>query len=244
MENLIPSFIETLGLGTFVYYIIRGLRLKITSLEGTIKIQNQTLRVMERRVEETEKIGATYKTWLADLPTDIDNYKTFISKTRDEIILEQQNQLEVTKKKLADAQKQIEESGNSGEVIGEHLRVLRALLSKPDERFIDKTYDLRTLSELDGRKLEDSVSLILKSETLDQFLNKAGFTVHLKEDAVPTDLLFKDRKTPDGEEVKTNARAHYSASDGWFATANGKIWLNDKRLDRFREEFNAIRAAI
>jgi ribosome-associated toxin RatA of RatAB toxin-antitoxin module len=199
---------------------------------------------MERRIEETEKVGSIYKNLLADLPTDIDNYKTFISKTREEIILEQQNQHEQMKRKLALAERQIEESGNSDEEIAKHLRVLRALLSKPDERFLDKTYDLRILAELDGRKLEDSVSLILKSRTLDEFLKQMGFDLQLMDEVVTSKMLFNDRKTPDGEEVETNARAHYSVNDGWFATANGKIWLNDRRLIRFREEFDAIRTII
>ena len=77
-----PSIFEMLGLGTFFFYLIRGLKTKINSLGRHSKSSEPDLSSDEKRYRETEKVGAIYEE-LANLPTDIDNYKTFISKTRD-----------------------------------------------------------------------------------------------------------------------------------------------------------------
>ena len=55
--TIITGVLEAGGIGVFMYYLVRGLRSKISGLEGTVRAQNQTLQVMERRVAETEKIG-------------------------------------------------------------------------------------------------------------------------------------------------------------------------------------------
>ena len=86
------SFFQTLGLGVFVYYLLRGLKDRVSSLESVINTQKQTLDVMERRVNETEKIGNIYRDLMASLPEDIDNFRTIISKTKDETIVELKNQ--------------------------------------------------------------------------------------------------------------------------------------------------------
>ncbi len=106
MEAVIPNILQTLGLGIFFYYLIRGLRLKITALEGTISVQNQTLEAMEKRIEETEKVGALYKNLIADLPKDLDNYRAIISRTKDDVILELNTEIQNKQKKLEEAEKQ------------------------------------------------------------------------------------------------------------------------------------------
>jgi hypothetical protein len=51
---------STTGLGVCIWYLLRGLTEKITSLEGVIVAQKQTIEVMDKRIEETEKIGEAH----------------------------------------------------------------------------------------------------------------------------------------------------------------------------------------
>ena len=74
------------GLGVFLLFLIRGLKIQIFSLERTLDLQKQTLDIMEKRIAETEKVGAIYKRFLEDLPKDLDNYRAVVLQLRDEAI--------------------------------------------------------------------------------------------------------------------------------------------------------------
>jgi uncharacterized coiled-coil protein SlyX len=41
---------------------------------------------MEKRIQETEKIGALYNKFINDLPNDIDAYQQTVKKLKDEVI--------------------------------------------------------------------------------------------------------------------------------------------------------------
>jgi len=50
--TVITGVLQAGGLGYLFYYLIGGLRTRIGTLERTIKAQNETLNVMERRVSD------------------------------------------------------------------------------------------------------------------------------------------------------------------------------------------------
>lgn len=242
MENIISGIIETLGLGIFFYYLICGLRTKIKSLEETINVQNKTLEVMEKRIIETEKIGDIYRNLISDLPTDIDNYKTIVSKTKDETIIELKNQNELAKKKLADAEKLIQESGNTKEVINIHLKVLKNLLSeRKDKKRIKKEYLLTSVCEFGGRSLENSVSLIVKSKTFEEFLNEMGFIASITEEKNIIDEIFRSGGGLFKGKPIYGATATESFGGGWHALVNEYIFINNQRLSEFKDEFSSVK---
>lgn len=244
MDPLLASILQTTGLGVFIWYLLRGLTEKITSLEGVIVAQKQTIEVMDKRIEETEKIGGIYKNLLSDLPSDIDNYKTLVSKTKDAVIVELQNQNAETKKKLDEAQKQIQASGSSQEQIAAHLKALKNLLSKPRNQFgHESELDLKNLCEFNERTVESCVSLILESPTLDEFLHRLGFHVELTEDITPSRSVFSDRTLPDGTPIVA-ARAAHSIDGGWFTVANDRIWVNQVRLGQWKDEFSMVKTIV
>lgn len=244
MSPLLASILQTTGLGVFIWYLLRGLTDKITSLEGVIVAQKQTIEVMDKRIEETEKIGGIYKNLLSDLPSDIDNYKTFVSKTKDAVIIELQNQNAETKKKLDEAQKQIQASGSSQEQIAAHLKALKNLLSRPHNQFgHESELDLKILCEFNERTVESCVPLILESPTLDEFLHRLGFHVELTEDITPTKSVFSDRALPDGTPIVA-ARASQSFDGGWFTVANDRIWVNQLRLGQWKDEFSIVKTIV
>ena len=134
--TIVTGVLQAGGLGYFFYYLIRGLRSRITTLEDTIEAQNKTLNVMERRVSETEKVGQIYKDLLNNLPKDLENYKAVISKTRDEMILELQNankQKEDELKKIREIDQSL--AGQPQKAAAKHLQVMRLLLEARNEDF-------------------------------------------------------------------------------------------------------------
>jgi gamma-glutamylcysteine synthetase len=86
--TVVPGVLQTGGIATFVYFLIRGLRHQILTLNVTVEQQQKTLEVMERRVLETEKFGEMYRRMLADLPADMEKFKEVISHLKDSTIAE------------------------------------------------------------------------------------------------------------------------------------------------------------
>lgn len=241
MEPLVTSILETTGLGVFIWYSLKGLKEQLTGLENVISAQKKTIEVMDKRIEETEKIGGIYRNLLSDLPADIDNYKTIVSKTKDAVIVELQSQHLETKKKLDEAQKQILASGSSQEQITTHLKALKNLLSKQKNQFgHSNELDLKGICEFNARTVEHCVPLILESQTLEGFLHQLGFEVEVTEDMLISRTLFTDRQLPDGTPL-TSARASHSIDGGWFAIANNHIWLNQIRLGQWKDEFSMVK---
>ena len=246
--ELVSSLAQTFGLGIFVFYLIRGLNSEIKSLKQTIDTQSKTLEVMDKRIEETEKIGDIYKNLISDLPQDIDNFKTIISKTKDETILELKNQHEATKKKLEEAKKIIERSEQGPDIINLHLKVLKNLLSEPKFKNLPfkREYELSKICEFGDRTLERCVPLLVESKTLEEFLQRIGFDIIEIEDEdrnIMKSVFSSDatsRKTPKGEPIKY-AVVSYSISGGWHLIANDEFYINKIKLDELKDEFSAVK---
>ena len=244
-SSYISSIIETFGLGIFFYFLIRGLKQKITALENTVTIQNKTFDVMEKRIHETEKVGDIYRNLMSDLPQDLDNFKTILSKTKDETIVELKNQHEITQKKLKEAQMHIENSKHNPEVIKQHLKVLKNILSKPgaDHTNIKREYDMAKICESGSRTLEQCVPLIIASKTLEEFLDKAGFDVEITNDMTVMKKVFvssESRTTPKGFPIQY-ATGSQSVTGGWHLIANDEFYINQMRLSELKDEFSAIK---
>ena len=237
--SYIASIFEALGLGVFIFYLFHGLKHKIAGLEGIVTAQNQTLEVMEKRIVETEKIGDIYRNLMSDLPKDLDNYKTILSKTKDETILELKNQQEITQRKLDDAQNSIEKSKENPETIKHHLSILKNLLSKED-------YDIARICEYGDKAIEYSVPLIVSSKTLVEFLTALGLEVEATEDTEITKEIFGKkgaRSTPKGAHLE-NATSTSSMGGGWYMIANNEFYVNQIKLEELQNEFNSIKSNV
>lgn len=245
--QLIISSFETLGLGVLIVYLIRGLKQNIASLNDTVTIQNKTLDVMEKRISETEKVGNIYKNLISDLPQDLENYKTILSKTKDETIIELKNQQESAQKKLLEAQDKIKQSAISPETIEQHLRILKKLLSKPKSSHdgLEREYDLAKICEFGDFSLEKCVPLLIDVKSFEEFLIAVGFSFEITEDSSIRNSVFgkkSNRKSPKGNPIKY-ATSTDSVYSGWFLAVNDEIYMNNKRLKAFKTEFNEIKDA-
>lgn len=86
--TLLTSLSEAGGLATFAWFLFNGLKTKIEALNRTVEIQKSTLDAMDKRVQETEKIGALYQKLVNELPDDIDKYKEVLRRLKDQVIAE------------------------------------------------------------------------------------------------------------------------------------------------------------
>lgn len=241
MEIAIVSILEATGLGVFIYYLFRGLSAKINSLEGVVTAQKQIIEVMDKRIEETEKVGGIYKNLLSDLPAEIDNYKTIISKTKDDVILELKEQKKDTEHKLKEAKEIIQSSGDPQEEIKLHLSVLKVLLSKPETENHKNEYYLKAISEFGDRSLESSVSEIVKARTLDEFFHRLNIKVTITNDDSIMKIVFsKNRKLPNGDPINS-AMASHSFERDWHVFANNQAWINEARFSELKDEFSTIK---
>ena len=243
MENFVATAFETIGLGAFFFYLIKGLKAKIGALESVVVAQVKTLDVMEKRNSETEKIGEIYKNLISDLPDAIDNYKSIISKTKDETIIELTNLHEDTKNKLEESEKMIKNSKNTKEIIGTHLNVLKNMLANPGGapgNARTATSDIAQLCQFGGREIDKCVPLIVESKTFEEFIKKAGYSLKVTEDDSVAKQVFNHGKDINGDPVQ-DAFATHNASGGSFVVVNNNIYANNISHKNFKNEFSSIK---
>jgi hypothetical protein len=82
MLILVSNTLEITGLFVYLVLAFRGLKLKITGLEGTISAQKCTIQTLERHLNDLEKWRKTYEI----LPTGLNKQIREIKKTKDEVI--------------------------------------------------------------------------------------------------------------------------------------------------------------
>jgi DNA repair ATPase RecN len=98
--TIVSSVFEALGISTFMYFLIKGLNTKISSLEATVKIQKETMAAMEVRLEEVGKLGKTYANFAEELPKYVENYEKLVSATKDRAIKHLESEVSIYEKKL------------------------------------------------------------------------------------------------------------------------------------------------
>lgn len=240
--NIILSVVEMLGIGAFLYYLIRGLKTKITSLEDVVNVQNKTLEVMEKRIEETEKVGNIYKRLISDLPTDLENFKAIVSKTKDDVILELKNANEEKEKRiteLRDAEARLKESTGQQSDTAISLQILTNLLSSEQPAHSHQKMDLRVISELGNRRIEDIVPALAASKTVDEYLSSLGYQITLSEEQPDIKTIFGDKDNPPPSRIEVGYAS--MGINGWFAVRNNELMMNRKKLDHLKDEFSTVK---
>jgi hypothetical protein len=241
MIDIWIALIQTGSLGVFFYFLINGLHKKIAALNNVVNIQKQTLETMEKRIKETEKVGNIYKKLMEDLPNDLENYKAIINKTKDQIILELSNQNEATEKKLRIAEEKIKNSGETDMIKNKYLKAIKILLGQHDlDESADKDFDLMTYCEYSKHDIEEYVKLIFLSTTVEDFLNKIGLNIIIyKKNAEIKNMLELLKELE--EEGIFSLNCCLSKSVGWYAIDDNVIYLDKKRFNRLKNEFNLLK---
>lgn len=240
METVIASILEVLSVSAFIFYIFRALQAKISGLESVVKVQNETLSVMDKRIEETEKVGSIYKNLMADLPSDLDNYKAIISKTKDEMIVELRNQNEIKEKKLKVAEENLTKSGGSEEVIKSSLVVLKNLITNKKGGGHNQQLDLTTISEFNNRVLEDAPALIISATTVEEYLSKQGYQIIVTEDQSIMKELFSSSEK--GRKRDFDAAMATTGQDGWYALKDNELHISPEKISSLKGDFSIVKS--
>jgi len=233
------ALIQTSGLGVFIYFLIRGLYKKIKALNDVIIIQKQTLEVMDKRIQETEKVGHIYKKLIEDLPNDLENYKAIIQKTKDQIILELSNQKEATEEKLRIAEEKIRKSGEKD--IIRYLKAIKIILGKYSfDESGEADFNLFKYCEYSKYDVEECIKLLFLSNTVEDFVKSIGFSIKFynKEKRIEKmseliEELFLEKEVFMSCEI--------SEFIGWYAIYDGLIYLNEKRFNRLKNEYSILK---
>jgi diguanylate cyclase (GGDEF)-like protein len=100
MDELLKAILEGSGISVFVYFVIRGMRKEISTLNETVKQQNQIFDAMSKRISETEKMAESYKKWWEELQESYDKHKAALLRTKNEYINELEMAVEQKDEKL------------------------------------------------------------------------------------------------------------------------------------------------
>lgn len=240
-KDIIIMVFQTGGLGTFLYFLIRGLYKKIEAMNDVINIQKQTLETMNTRIQETEKIGHIYRKLIEDLPKDLENYNTIIKRTKDHIIFELTNEKEAVEKKLMLAEEKIKLSDETELIKNKYLKALKIIFGKNiSDKSLDDDFDLRTFCYHSKYEGEECVRLFFQSDDLKHFLKMIGFDLNICTKIIKTDSmtdLLNEFSTGKKEIIGC---ALYK-SIGWYIVMGDEIHLDKLRFDKLVNEYNILK---
>jgi len=92
--------------------------------------------------------------------------------------------------------------------------------------------------------LESVVPILVESTTLEEFVGRAGYSLHFTEDDSVVKTVFSGKRPMgmDGVEIR-DARASVSLH-GWYLLANDQVWLNKTCLAEWKREFSQVKAGV
>jgi|GEM_PF-2686863 len=237
--TIITGVIETGAIGFLTLYIINGLKTKINTLQATISQQGKTIEVMEKRIIETEKVGGIYKSLIENMPKDIDNYRAFISKTKDSTIIELKEENETIKEKLKKAEETIEASKNPKSEIEKYLKILKKLMMQYEQRIGGDSYlSLKDICEFNKLQIENSVKYIVETQTLEEFINKLGFDVEINDDERIVNEILKEFYI---HKENIPVRAQWGI-DGHYILYKNKMVINSSFLSKLKDEYSIVKS--
>lgn len=107
ISTIIPNLLPSAGLAIFIWYLFRGLKIKINALNTTIEAQKQTLEAMGKTVEAmekqnvvTEKIGDSYKILTKDYPELAEMSKSYLKNRYETVISGKDEEIAELKKAI------------------------------------------------------------------------------------------------------------------------------------------------
>ena len=86
-EQITTIFSSLVVIG-FLWIWVQASKKQISEMNKTIEVQQKTLEAMKTQVSETEKIGSIYRRFIEELPSEIEKYKTLLTKLRGDQISE------------------------------------------------------------------------------------------------------------------------------------------------------------
>lgn len=226
--QIITGVIETGAIGFLVFIIMRGLKNEIQTLQTLISTQNKTIETMDKRIQETEKIGDLYKQLVSDFPQALEDYQAVITKTKDKTIYELKSRLEEQELTIGDLTKRTQSSDPS--IVQKAAGISKLFLNKENK-------DLLEFLQKIEEKPEIIVDAMLNSIDFDDLMTKLKQQVQTIEPADPRELFGTEFM------MKYNAKtASFGMAGGFYMISfDNIIYITADWLEKFKVKYNALK---
>lgn len=224
--QILSGILETGVIGFVVYMLIKGLKIEIKTLQKNVVAQNETIKTMDKRIEETEKIGDLYKKLISDFPKALDDYQTVITQTKDSTIYELKSRVEEQKLTIEEL-KQISDQGDIN--TSKRAAVIGKLFLEKENKVL-----LQFIQNLDINK-----DLTFKS----MFENSSfeGLLKALKKEVEFVDeMMFKEVFSTKYMELNNVRVATKSINGNYLITFKGKLLISRNLYNIFKENYESL----
>jgi uncharacterized coiled-coil protein SlyX len=230
MENIfiiLTGLIQTGAVSYIVYAIIKGLKTEVKTLGTVVATQNDTIKTMDKRIQETEKIGDLYKQLIADFPKALDDYQAVITKTKDSTIFELKSKLEEQQLTIEDLKQKSENS--SPAVAARAANISKLFLDKENKQLLEFLQKVDT-------DIDNIFSSIFEEKDFDKLMSR------LKKEIIITENDIRIMFIDDEHMRKYKARnASFNINgNAYIITFDDKIYTNTQTLAYFQSLYNAL----
>lgn len=223
--QIISAIIETGAIGFIVYMIIKGLKTEIKALRKNVIAQNETIKTMDKRIEETEKIGDLYKRLISDFPQALDDYQTVITKTKDSVIYELKSKVKEQNLTI-DELREISTKGDKQ--TSERANIIGKL-------FIDKEYEdlLEFVSNLESNK-DLTFRAMFENSNFKNFLTSLNKEIKFVEEGGVKDIFRSELMNENRQKDATLHRGIY------MLTSENELIISERHFNLFKDKYESL----
>jgi uncharacterized coiled-coil protein SlyX len=223
--QIISGVIETGTISFVVYMIMKGLKIEIKTLRKNIVAQKRIIKTMDKRIEETEKIGDLYKRLISDFPQALDDYQTVITKTKDSVIYE-------LKSKIEDQNLTIEElskiSAKGGKQTSERAnKIGKLFLDKENENLLEFISNLESDKSL-------TFKAMFENYNFSKFLASLNKEVKFVEEGGLKDIFRSELMKTSRQKDATLYRGIY------MLTSENELIISERHFDIFKNRYESL----
>jgi len=230
MNNIITiiiSLIQTGAISWIVYAIIKGLKTEVKTLGTVVATQNETIKTMDKRIQETEKIGDLYKQLIADFPKALDDYQAVITKTKDSTIFELKSKVEEQQLTITDLKQKSENSNPT--IAARAVNISKLFLENENKQLLEFLQKIDTSSD-------KVFSCIFAEKDFDKLMEQLGKKVKIEETDIRSMLLDEDSM----RKHKARNASFNMNGNAYLITFDDEIYLNEQTINYFRRLYNAL----
>lgn len=211
-----------------VYMIMRGLKVEIKTLQNQVSNQNKTIETMDKRIQETEKIGELYKQLISDFPKALEDYQEVITKTKDQTIYQLKSSIK--EQKLTIETLQTQTRGNDPLKIQRAAAISKLFLNKDNKTLLE------FLDKLDNDK-DKVISKMLEISDFEQLIESLGYKIEIIDKPNPREIfeeeIFKKHR------VKTST--YTFNGEFYMITLDNEIKITNGHFSNFKNSFNNLK---
>lgn len=227
--QIISALLQTGVISYVVYMIIKGLKTEIRTLQSQITAQNKTIETMDKRIQETEKIGELYKKLISDFPQALDDYQEIITKTKDKTIYELKSSLE--EKELTIESLKDQTKSNDPKKIDRAASITKLFLNKENKKLLDFLEKLHTDKDL-------IISTILENDDFNTVIKTLGYNLSVVENIDVRSIFGDDEYF---NENRIRIMTSMLGGQVYYITLDNKIKISNLIYQEFCDTYNSLR---